>query len=685
MRCAPTLLLLCLVGCSPGGDGAWTSVEDGLLPLQLRLVRTGTEGWVWAAGYHSGSLSGALVQGTGGTLSAASPPDDLLWDYAFVDMDVLEPDVVWLAGTAHLFRYQQRVRQTFDVPAAVRDGVTASSFPADGTGWITAQGWDGAHIYRFEGDEFVEESIDGDLAGVSLVTIEVLMDGSGVAAGARTGEELQALLYQRSGGTWSEVPLPVSPGDLGGIRDVYWHDGGPEIWVVADQVLRGLPGSLEVQELSLDADFVPRAGASTDDREAWLGGFGVRPVLHWRWGEWEAVPPGRLTSGDSVERTWLVDDMHFASPEEGWMVASFVDCSVGAACPTGAALMRYDRKDDTQGWTLDVDWARPPDDWTAGPSVAARALAIDAGGDVWLAGDAAPEGESDWNQPQTWRRGADGVWSEQLDLAGVGIHGLTFSGEDAGWAVGSAVDAEDRHQGVVLSWDGAAWRGETVDAVTSVDWELFDVAVTSDGVVVAVGRRMNYPLVLTRVEGTWQMLSLDGYTGITAMLDVSIGPDDVIWAAGTSMTSSGTLEGYLVRGSPTELLQVEIPGEECGPPDTRYPCWSLAAVAALGDGAVAVGESTMVRIDGQQVTSVPTNMTLVDVALDEAGDAWVLAENGWWTPVGDTWTLRRHWDEQAAAGVVRRLVAASDDFELVVGQREWPDGDVQAVVIEPQR
>lgn len=683
MRRAPTLLLLCVLGCSPGGDGAWTALEDGLLPLELRLVRTGTEGWVWAAGYHSGALSGALVQGTNGVIGSASPPDDLLWDYAFVDMDVLEPDVVWLAGTAHVFRYQQRIWEVHGVPADVTDGVTASSFPGDGIGWIAAQGWDGAHIYRFEGDEWIEEDLDGETGGVSIVAIEVLADGTGVAAGARTDGALSALLYQRTGERWAEVSLPVPADDLGGIRDVYWHDGGPEIWVVADQMLRGLPGALEVQELPVDADFVARAGASTGGREGWLAGFGSRPVLHWRWGEWEAVPPERLTSGDGAGRTWLVDDMHFASPEEGWMVAGFVDCSVSAECPSGASLMRYDRMDDTQGWTLDADWARPLDDWTAGPSMAVRALALDTSGAAWLCGDAAPDGDLDWNLPQTWRRAPGGVWTQQPALAGIGIHGLTFPGPNAGWAVGSEVDGDDRHQGVVLRWDGATWQREVVDAVTSVDWELFDVAETPGGEVVAVGRRMNYPLVLILADGAWRMLSLDGYIGITAMLSVSVGPDGVVWAAGTSLTAAGTLEGYLVRGDPTSLTQVELPGKECGPPGARYPCWSLAAVAATENGAVAVGESTVVRVDGDQVTSVPTNMTLMDVAVDADGAAWVLAENGWWIPAGDDWTVRRHWDEQASTGVVRRLVAASDGFDVVVGQREWSDGSVQAVVIEP--
>ena len=683
MRWAPTVFLLVLVACSAGDGSSWTAVDDGLAPLQLRLVRAGADGSVWGAGYHAGSLTGALVHGADGTVRGIPLPDDLLSDYTFVDLELLEPGVLWIAGTAHLFRHELGAWQVHAVPEQVTDGVTAASFVSDGVGWIAGQGWDGSHIHRFDGGTFIEEPMDGDVADVSLVSLEVLADGSGVAAGARTSGDLDAVLFHRNAGRWTEVELPV--GDMGGIRDVFRHDSGPEIWVVGDRILRGLPGFLEDQELTLDADFVARAGWAPDGDEAWLGGFGERPLIHWRGDEWEVVPPEHLASGDAAGRTWLVDDVHFADPQRGWVVAGFVDCGAGADCPSGSSLLRYDRGSDAQAWSARGDWALPPDVGTAGPAVAVRGLAIDLEGRVWLTGDADPGGAADWNQPQTWRRGADGTWVQQTDLDGIGLNGLTFTSSTSGWAVGSDVDGEDRHQGVVLRWDGESWVQEDVDAVTSVDWELFDVAETDAGEVVAVGRRINFPLVVTRVDGTWEMIPLDGYSGITAMLDVDVGPDGVVWVAGTSLSEAGTLEGYLVTGQARALEQVDLLGEECGAPDARYPCWSLAAVAAFEGGAVAVGESTAVRVDGDAVVATPTNMTLVDVAVDEAGEIWVLAENGWWVPDADGWSVRRHWDDQAGDGVVRRLVEATADFGLVLGQREWPDGRIEAVVLEPSR
>ncbi len=681
MRWAPTVLLLCLSACSPGEDGTWTAVEEGLEPLQLRLVRTSSDGGVWAAGYHPGGLSGALVRGQDGVLRGVRLPDDLLWDYTFVDLDLVEPDVLWIAGTAHVLRLEADAWEVHAVPEDVTDGVTAACFVADGAGWIAGQGWDGPHIHRFEEGAFVEEVVQGDLEGVSLVALEILADGSGVAAGARTAGDQEAVLFQRSNGRWHEVTLPV--GDVGGIRDVFRHDGGPEIWVVGDRILRGLPGFLEVQDVALDADFVARAGAAPDGGEAWLGGFGERPLIHWRRGEWEAVPPDRLTSADTAGRTWLVDDVHFGTADGGWVVAGYVDCGAGADCPSGASLLRFDRGGDPLDWAADGDWAAPPDTGVAGPAVTVRGLAIDADGRAWLSGDADPAGGADWNQPRTWRREVGGAWELQADLDGIGLNGFSFIGPSAGWAVGSEVDDEDRHQGVVMRWDGESWSRETVDAVSSVDWELFDVAETADGAVVAVGRRMNYPLVVTRAADTWEMVSLDGYSGITAMLDVDVGPDGVVWVAGTSLSAAGTLEGYLVRGDPATLEPVILPGKECGPADARYPCWSLAAVAAFEGGAAAVGESTAVRVEGDEVLATPTNMTLVDVAVDADGATWVLAENGWWVPDDEGWTVRRHWDDEAASGVVRRLAEATDDFTLVLGQRERPDGTVEAVILEP--
>ena len=64
----------------------------------------------------------------------------------------------------------------------------------------------------------------------------------------------------------------------------------------------------------------------------------------------------------------------------------------------------------------------------------------------------------------------------------------------------------------------------------------------------------------------------------------------------------------------------------------------------------------------------------VQLRLVRAGsEGWIWAAGTSLSPSGGA----------TAAGVVRRLVAATADFGLVAGQREWPDGSVQAVVLEP--
>jgi hypothetical protein len=102
---------------------------------------------------------------------------------------------------------------------------------------------------------------------------------------------------------------------------------------------------------------------------------------------------------------------------------------------------------------------------------------------------------------------------------------------------------------------------------------------------------------------------------------------------------------------------------------------------------VAVGEAAMLIIDDGEPGPIDTNMTLLDVALPDGGAPWVLAENGWWEPSADGWTVRRHWDPRSGEGISRRLSCVDDDFSRIAGFRQRTDDGppqlLHAVLVEP--
>jgi len=683
MRWACLTVTVVLASCSPGNDGDWTAVEQGLLPAELRLVRARDDGSLWAAGYHSGSLGGLLLQGVGGTISEVPLPPNRLWDFAVVGLDEPSDDVLWVAGTADLFRRQDGTWQAWHVPSAVVDGVTASAFVSVDRGWIAGQGWDGPRIYRFDDGVFTEEPIDADVADLSLASLIAPEADVLYAAGARLVEPQQGVLLVRSQASWRSVDLPLAADEVGAIRDLSWRDG--ELWVVADRILRGPPDALEVEDVPMEVGFVPRIGAIPDRDERWVAGFGNYAVLHHRYGVWEPVEPERLGAERpaDTERTWLFDDAHFASPELGWFVAAYLDVDSDGTSWSGEALLQYSRTGDVESWESGGEWLSPPNGVEYGPAVMTTAVAVAADGVRWIAGDAAPQDEG-WGDPQTWRSGADGWEQVGGDLAGVGLHDVEFVSADEGWAVGSEPAGGDDARGVVLRWDGETWQRQDVSALDAADWDLRAVRVGPDGSVYAVGRRLSYGYAVVRQQDAWRTLEMDLSAALTVLSDVDVASDGTVWAVGSTALASGSAEGVVLSGDADGLQRLDVEGQECGPPNNRYPCWTLVAVEAGGDEVLAVGEATYLAIGPDDVVSTPTNMTLMDVSRDAQGEPWVVAENGWWQYAGSGWTLHRHWDEFADEGFVQRLVAASRPFGLVVGYREWPgtSEDVQSVLLQ---
>ena len=173
--------------CSPGLDGAWTVIDEGFGPIQLRVVHGDEGDGAWFAGYHEGSLAGILLHGAEGAISAVPLPTDLLWDFTFVDVCWADAGVLWIAASAHLFRLEDEVWEVHPVPAEVAGGVTGCAFASDGAGWVSAQAWGGPRIFAFEGEEFDEEPIDDTVADQDQITlVRLLARGSaGYAAGAR--------------------------------------------------------------------------------------------------------------------------------------------------------------------------------------------------------------------------------------------------------------------------------------------------------------------------------------------------------------------------------------------------------------------------------------------------------------------------------------------------------------------
>ena len=674
-----------LASCSPGSDGDWMVVEQGLLPAELRLVRAGEDGSFWAAGYHSGSLGGVLLKGVGGTISEIALPPNRLWDHAVVGLDEPAEGVLWVAATADLFRRQDSSWQTWRVPSAVVDGVTASVFVDVDRGWIVGQGWDGPHIYRFEDGVFIEESIDADVSDLSLASLIAPQSDVVYAAGARLVDPQQGVLLGRWQGVWRQLELPLAPEEVGAIRDLSWHGG--ELWVVADRILRGPPDALEVEDVPMEVGFVPRVGAFPDGGERWVAGFGGYAVLHHRYGRWEPVEPSRL-SGElaaGTERTWLFDDAHFATPDHGWFVAAYLDVDSDGSSRSGEALLNYTRDGDAEAWESSGEWLVPPNEVEYGPAVMTTAVAVaPPDGTTWLAGDAAPA-EGAWGEPQTWRE-VGGSWEQVgADLEGVGLHDIEFVSAEQGWAVGSEPGDGEDERGVVLRWDGDAWLRQDVSAVDAADWDLRAVRTGADGAVYAVGRRLSYGYAVVRDEGVWRPLDLDLSAVHTSLVDVDVAADGTVWAVGTTVLASGSAEGVVLAGDLDGLARVDVEGRECGPPSNRYPCWTLAAVDAGGDEVLTVGEATFLSIGADDVIATPTNMTLVDVSRDAQGVPWAVAENGWWQWSGNGWTLHRHWDEMASEGFVCQLVKASGSVEIIAGYREWPgtSDDLQSVLLHP--
>lgn len=675
-------LLGIMAGCAPGTDGAFTVVDHGLLPAELRVVHATEDGGFWAAGHHEGSLAGSLLRGADGSISALPGPQGLLWDYAHVDLDEPEPGVLWLTATSHVFRVEGTTWEIFRVPDDAIDGVVAGTFPADRAGWIAAQSWDGPRIWRFDGDGFAaEEAIDADLAAVSLAVLTVQDDGRGYAAGLRRADADEAVLLRREGERWTEVALPGAAAEIGPIRDLDWGDDGATLWVVADRLLRGSGDAFEEQPLpDVGAQFIPRVGAFHGHDEGWLAGFGVEALFHRRGGIWEAVPAERLVPGAAeavaagdLERTWLFDDAHFDSPRSGWFVATFVDCDAAGACTPGEALLHYDRDDSTRRWEVEGGWQEPADVDQPAPALIPTAVARAPDGTLWISGDADPDGPLAWNAPQTWRQAPGEPWVEvELPERAV-LHEIRFADDGGAWAVGAVREGEETGHGVILHYEGGVWRQEPTDEVLSVDWDLRGVAWGPDGTVYAVGRRAHLPLALARVDGAWEIVKFDEYAGATAMWDVTVNDAGVVWAVGTSWLGSGAIAGYLATGDVEgglEVRDLDGWGRECGPSGERYACWSLRGVDAGPDGVVAVGEATVLRFGLDGIDRTETNMSLLAVSHDGPGLPWVLAENGWWDPALDSWSVHRHWDRSADDGVVRSLQVAAPDFALVAGHRE---------------
>ncbi len=692
---ACTLLLAFAGGggaCSPGGDGAWTVVDQGLAQTSLRTLRVGDGGEVWAAGYHSGSLSGLLLLGDGDVFTRVPNPDDLLWDFAFVDVCLAQDPVLWLAATAHLFRLEGGEWTVFPVPADIVDGVTACAFSADGTGLVVGQGWEGPHFYAFEDGEFVEEAFVEEVEHPEQLSLSSVLTRSGFAyaAGVRRAQEQEGVLLIRRAEGWDTVELPDSAVEIGPLRDLAWQAGGPEIWIAGDRILSGDAGQLELTEFPYRDDFTPRVVAYPGDREGWIAGFGEEALVHGRFGRWEAVPAERLAPDlpEGTNRTWLFDDADFPSPRSGWLAAEYADCDSGGDCGGGQAMLRYDRDGSTSAWSVDASWITPDDEGEAAPALRPSAVAEGPDGSLWLAGDGDTGGTTPWGMPQLWRRPPGGEWERDFGPVGVELRDLQLTGAESGWAVG-AREGEDEGEslGVLFQLDDGVWIEESTDEVTAHDWELFAVGESPQGEVYAVGRRHDVPLVLVRDPDGWSVVDVDTFEGPTSLRDLAFGADGALWAVGTSILGSGGTTGYLVVGDRDRVESVDLSavGRQCGSGEEQSPCWSLAGVAARAGEVFAAGEATALAFRGDQIVEVPTNMTLLDVAYTDDGDPWVLAENGWWRPDEGGWSVQRHWDAQAGEGILRRLVTADDGFGWIAGYRQRSEGEggeiLQAILV----
>lgn len=273
---------------------------------------------------------------------------------------------------------------------------------------------------------------------------------------------------------WSAAAVPLRVSGMFGLSP-------NDIWVVGNRDAAGSPASYEGVVIRFDGSgwnevltregesFTTISGTSTTDVriEATSGCLRFDGET---WTEHDSVSfPRAGESGGLADPGWSLDDHEFTR----------IDKSGNASSATSV-------------WPFDGLQSNPADAWALSDS------------EVWAVGaDGAV------------RRDADG-WQKML--RGVEVHGVSGSGGDDVWLVGSGDSG-----GPVWHWDGQA-----LESVAGPGEELNTVSVFGPGDVVCAGEQIHW-----RDQGGWHSESIPGSGPIRAIW--AWGRDDVWAARGTSL------------------------------------------------------------------------------------------------------------------------------------------------------
>jgi hypothetical protein len=225
-------------------------------------------------------------------------------------------------------------------------------------------------------------------------------------------------------------------------------------------------------------------------------------VLHYSGGTWTII---------EVLVGWVLNAVHFTSPDEGW--------AVGEDRFGGGVLFHY------SGGT----WTSVSPPVLNSATWGLKGVHLTSPDEGWAVGT------DQYNGTGVLLHYSGGIWtsipSPSVNSPGWGLNGVHFTSPDEGWAVGQEVNGN----GVLLHYSSGTWTSVPPPPV-SIEWGLYGVHFTSPGEGWAVGNDFENQngVLLHYSGGTW-----------TSVSPPAVGTDLVL--NGVHFTSEG--EGWAVGGA----------------------------------------------------------------------------------------------------------------------------------------
>lgn len=237
--------------------------------------------------------------------------------------------------------------------------------------------------------------------------------------------------------------------------------------------------------------------------------------------------------------------------------------------------------------------------------------------DVWLVGEK--------GRITHW----DGTkFEERVSGTTATLFGVWAAAPDDAWAVGGVPDQPGEPNDVVLHWDGASWKPETLPELHKV--AMFKVWGSSKDDVYVVGE---LGLVWHRTNGTWKREAdgiakgrLTTVNGCSKTDVFAVGGRDLLVSDGTTWKRSDI------------VLENDINGVACAPPGTPAHDWGRAVIVG--------GGSLKLRLVGEQWVDDFGSMPFSDL------------HGAWVDPSGAFWGVGGSFNATARAGASREGVVA---------------------------